>query len=143
MQYATAKELGYGRVRCGAVGNLGMVTYQLYLKSNKEELLEEAFSNNSSESTMDTDFVAEASLVSLDLSRLSKDPTVIAMSHFFCGHALWLNRQRDEAFKRFNNYDGCTPTIDFYKESSEENLRYLQELVEVGVDIYVLDEHGL
>ncbi|KAM0268232.1 hypothetical protein ACHAQH_010031 [Verticillium albo-atrum] len=167
IQYATAKELGSERARCRAVGNLGMVNYQLYLKSNKKELLEEAFQQQLERiegarrlgipmwesiglvrlslchaARGDTELAVEACLASLDLSRRLKDTTVIAMSHFFCGHALWLNRQRDEAFKHFNNYEGCTPAIAFCKEPSEEHLGYLQELVEVGVDMDVSDEHG-
>ncbi|KAM0322083.1 hypothetical protein ACHAQA_009712 [Verticillium albo-atrum] len=167
IQYATAKELGSERARCRAVGNLGMVNYQLYLKSNKKELLEEAFQQQLERiegarrleipmwesiglvrlslchaARGDTELAVEACLASLDLSRRFKDTTVVAMSHFFCGHALWLNRQRDEAFKHFNNYEGCTPAIAFCKEPSEGHLGYLQELVEVGVDMDVSDEHG-
>jgi tetratricopeptide (TPR) repeat protein len=167
IQYATAKELGSERVRCRVIGNLAMVNYQLYLKSNKQELLEEAFwqlleriqdarrlgipmweSIGLARISLchaargDTELAVEASLASLDLSRRLEDPTVIAMSHFFYGHALRLDGQQDEAFNHLNNYEGCTPAIAFCKEPSEEHLGYLQELVEAGVDLNLSDEHG-
>lgn len=167
LQYAAAKELGSERAGCRAVGNLGMVNYQLYLRSNQKELLEEAFRQQLERTQSarrlgipmwesiglarislchaargDMKLSVETSLASLSLSRRLNDPTVIAISHFFYGHALWLNGQRDEAFKHFNNWERCTPAIAFCKEPSEEHLSYLQKLVEVGVDMDLSDEHG-
>ena len=167
IQYATANKLGSEHAKCRAVGNLGMVNYQLYLKNNNKELLEDAFQQQVErihsarrldtpiwesiglarlslchEARGDTELAVEASQASLDLSRQLKDPTVTAMSHFFYGHALRLNGQQHEAFKYFNNYEGCTPAIAFCKEPSAENLGYLQDLVEAGVDMDLSDEHG-
>ncbi|KAL8723484.1 MAG: hypothetical protein Q9225_000217 [Loekoesia sp. 1 TL-2023] len=40
LQYNTAKQLKYERASCRAIGNLGMVNYQLYKENNDETLLD-------------------------------------------------------------------------------------------------------
>ncbi|KAJ9143126.1 Tetratricopeptide repeat protein 28 [Pleurostoma richardsiae] len=42
MQYDTAKEIGFERGLCRAVGNIGMINYQLYLLNGKDALLDVA-----------------------------------------------------------------------------------------------------
>jgi tetratricopeptide (TPR) repeat protein len=71
-----------------------------------------------------------------------KDPTVIAMSHFFYGRALLRDGQREAAMEQFSPSVACTPTIALCKEPSEENRQYVQELVDVGVDMDHVDEYG-
>ena len=71
-----------------------------------------------------------------------KDPTVIAMSHFFYGRALLRGGQRKAAMEHFNPSVVCTPAIALCKEPSEENRQYLQELVDAGVDMDHVDEYG-
>ncbi|OQV09935.1 Tetratricopeptide repeat-containing protein isoform 2 [Cladophialophora immunda] len=71
-----------------------------------------------------------------------KDPTVIAMSHFFYGRALLRGGQPKAAMEHFNASDACTPAIALCKEPSEENRKYLQELVNAGVDMDQVDEYG-
>ena len=71
-----------------------------------------------------------------------EDLTVTAMSHFFYGRVLLLDGQREAAMEHFNPPVACTPAIALCKEPSEENRRYLQELVDVGVDIDRIDEYG-
>jgi tetratricopeptide (TPR) repeat protein len=71
-----------------------------------------------------------------------KDPTVIAMSHFFYGRALLRGGQRKAAMEHFNPSVACTPVIALCKEPSEENRQYLQELVDAGVDMDHVDEYG-
>ena len=71
-----------------------------------------------------------------------KDPTVIAMSHFFYGRALLQGGQRRAAMEHFNPSVACTPAIALCKEPSEENRQYLQELVDAGVTMDHVDEYG-
>ena len=70
------------------------------------------------------------------------DLTVIAMSHFFYGRALLQDGQREAAMGHLNPPIPCTPAIALCKESSEENRQYLQELVNVGIDMDHADEYG-
>ncbi|KKZ63060.1 hypothetical protein EMCG_02561 [[Emmonsia] crescens] len=81
-------------------------------------------------------------LESLNISNRSEDSTVVAMSRFFYGRALLLNRQLEEALKQFNPRTMCTPAIALCKEPSEEHCQYLRELVDVGVDMDLVDEQG-
>ena len=71
-----------------------------------------------------------------------EDLTVTAMSHFFYGRVLLRDGQRVAAIEHFNPSISCTPAIAMCKEPSEENRQYLQELVDVGVDIDRVDEYG-
>jgi tetratricopeptide (TPR) repeat protein len=71
-----------------------------------------------------------------------KDSTVNAISLFFYGRALLRGGQQEEAMKHLNPSVLCTPAIALCKEPSEENRQYLQELVDVGVDMDRIDEYG-
>ncbi|KAJ5015267.1 hypothetical protein K4K57_000404 [Colletotrichum sp. SAR 10_99] len=72
----------------------------------------------------------------------SPDTTVRAISRFFYGRALLLEGRRKEALGLFNNPGTCTSAIAFAKEPSEEHRGYLRELVGVGADMEIVDEHG-
>ena len=185
-QYNTAKELKSEGAICRAVGNLGMVNYQLSQQNHDDALLELAIKQlvervqsarhiKENINTQVTDPSRKASGIkyatsreSIGLARLSlcytargnikeaidvalesmnntsslEDSTVIAMSRFFYGRALLLGGQREEALKQFNTAKACTPAIALCKEPSEEHCQYLRELVEAGVNMDLLDEHG-
>lgn len=79
---------------------------------------------------------------SQDIKIEPKDPTVIAMSHFFYGRALLRGGQREAAMEHFDPSVACTPAIALCKEPSKENCGYLQELVGIGVDMGRVDEYG-
>ena len=71
-----------------------------------------------------------------------EDPTVTAISHFFYGRALLRGGHREAAMGHLNPLIACTPAIALCKEPSEENRQYLQELVDIGVDMDHVDEYG-
>lgn len=185
-QYNTAKQLQIEDATCRAIGNVGMVNYQLAQMNNDPQLLELAVQQLServrlakdlaiSTQTRPLDPDKKAHLINSSLtweaigqSRLSlcfctqgrfgdavtaaaeslettlktKDPTMIAMSYFFYGHALYLNGNLDEARAQFNSRGACTPVMAFCKEPSEENCLYIQEMIDVGVDLDVTDDKG-
>ncbi|OJD28502.1 hypothetical protein ACJ73_00101 [Blastomyces percursus] len=186
VQYDTANQLQFDRAMCRAVGNLGMINYQLSQQNGDEALLEMAITQLNERvrsarhiketihsQSFDVNIKLElskiattwesiglsrlslcyaakkdakqaiaTSLESLNLSSLSQDSTVIAMSRFFYGRALLLDQQRDEALKQFNPRMTCTPAMALCKEPSEEHRQYLRELVDVGADMDLVDEQG-
>jgi tetratricopeptide (TPR) repeat protein len=83
-----------------------------------------------------------AAMTGLQHARRTGDPTVVAISHFFCGRALSLNGKKDEALCSFNASEGCTPPIAFCKEPSEEHYRYLEYMVDAGADMDIMDSDG-
>ncbi|KAK1976221.1 hypothetical protein LZ30DRAFT_785724 [Colletotrichum cereale] len=78
----------------------------------------------------------------LEMTSLSKDVTVKAMTRFFHGRALVKGGRREEALRLYNIPGTCSPAIAFAKEPSEENRGYLQELVDIGADFDIVDEQG-
>jgi tetratricopeptide (TPR) repeat protein len=81
----------------------------------------------------------------LDLATEYADSTMYALTYFFYGHALLLNGQVDEARRQFDRPHrgrGCTPAIALTREPSAENLGYMKELVDSGIDLDAVDEHG-
>ncbi|KXX75831.1 Tetratricopeptide repeat protein 28 [Madurella mycetomatis] len=188
MQYNTAKELGFDQAMCRAIGNLGIVNYQLsqqMLRLATEQLRErverarriketpgtggESAGPKSDAGRMafaatqeivgqarlslcyaaqgNTKQAVAAALESLQLSSnleaTQKDSTLVAFSRFFYGRALLLNGQRDEALKHFNPPSpSCTPAMAMCKEPSDEHRKYLEELVDAGADMDLVDEQG-
>jgi tetratricopeptide (TPR) repeat protein len=83
--------------------------------------------------------------LTVEMSNDLPDPTVRAISRFFCGYALPNNGQREEAKAQFNftaSNGQCTPAIALCEELSEEHRQYLKVLVDVGVDLELHDEQG-
>lgn len=77
------------------------------------------------------------------LARSQKDSTVTALAHFYYGKALLADDQPQQALKHLNLDPGfCTPAIALCKQPSAEHRAYLRELVDLGVDLNLLDEHG-
>lgn len=179
MQYETAKKLNLEADTCRAIGNLGVVNYQLSQDTHDEQLLDLAIAqlqervrraqelqrSLSDDSGLMINAVnwemiglsrlslcliargktreaTQEARKSLALALRSGDPTVIAMTYFFYGHALMADGQREEAIKQFGVLHNCTPAIALCKEPSREHREYLRELVNAGVDLDVVDEHG-
>ncbi|KAI0667541.1 hypothetical protein C8Q78DRAFT_1053761 [Trametes maxima] len=181
-QYETARDLDLEDNVCRAVGNLGMVNYQLYLESGDDSLLGVAteqqlervdrarrLRSNAKASngragdlelfrTWEIIGLSRLSLCyaargsaeeaifaakqSLDLTDDSQDPTVTAITRLFYGRALLLAGRREEALKAFDPEGTCTPAMALCKEPSEEHKRYLRDLVDAGVRLDAVDEHG-
>ncbi|WDK15275.1 hypothetical protein CGRA01v4_06556 [Colletotrichum graminicola] len=78
----------------------------------------------------------------LEMTALSRDVTVKAMTRFFHGRALVKGGRREEALRLYNIPGTCSPAIAFAKEPSEENRGYLQELADIGADFDIVDEQG-
>ncbi|KAI8236305.1 hypothetical protein K4K54_003771 [Colletotrichum sp. SAR 10_86] len=185
MQYNTARGLGLEQEMCRAIGNLGMVNYQLSHQCKDDGLLDLAIKQLAERvksarrlkgeiekrsgpnvrithldmlNTWETIGLARLSichyargnvqeavrsaLASLQMTENSPDTTVRAISRFFYGRALLLEGRRKEALGLFNTPGTCTPAIAFAKEPSEEHRGYLRELVGVGADMEIVDEHG-
>ncbi|KAI8961101.1 hypothetical protein F5Y11DRAFT_242896 [Daldinia sp. FL1419] len=184
MQYHSERQLGLEAEACRAVGNLGMVNYQISQRDHDEKALDLAIvqlqervqlardiqtSSSAEGKSKDSGAVKNGrnweiiglSRLSLCLSARNKleeaveiaqqalalvtgfgDPTVVALTRFFYGHALRLSGRTEEAMGQFNTCTGCTPAIALCKEPSGEHLGYLKELVEAGVDLEIIDEQG-
>lgn len=78
------------------------------------------------------------------------DPTVRALCRFMFGHALLNNGKVDEAKVQFD-FPGsmipgavgiCTPAIALCKEPSAEHREYLQEVIDLNVNLTAYDEQG-
>ena len=80
---------------------------------------------------------------SLKIANRSKDSTVSAISRSFYGRALLSDGRDGEALAQFNLSGTCTATMALCKEPSKENLQYLRELVEAGVDLSLVDDTGI
>ncbi|KAK4125356.1 hypothetical protein N657DRAFT_570582 [Parathielavia appendiculata] len=81
--------------------------------------------------------------LSVDMEATQKDSTLIAFSRFFYGRALLLDGQCEEALKHFNPPGpSCTPAMAMCKEPSDEHRQYLEDLVNAGADMDLLDEQG-
>ncbi|KAF7560612.1 hypothetical protein G7046_g3538 [Stylonectria norvegica] len=188
LQYNSAKKLNSERAMCRAIGNLGVVNYQLSQQKDPpdsklldlaidelEERVERARELQRNMGNQAADVKTRARWMgvaitweSIGLNRLSlcytacgdmkraidvcvearrinsdsSDPTVIALSRFFLGRALYLDGQRDAAMAQFNEARPCSPAIALCKEPSEEHRQYLKSLVDAGVDMDLVDDHG-
>ncbi|WQF75366.1 Putative tetratricopeptide-like helical domain superfamily [Colletotrichum destructivum] len=184
-QYEVAKELGSAREMCRAVGNMGMINYQLSQRDGSETLLDQAIAQLQERVSLAEDLKRTASLQAgnssskhwlhifetwktiglcrlsichytrgnvekaivtsaeaLEMTAGSKDVTVKAMTRFFHGRALIKGGRQEEALALFNMPGTCSPAIAFAKEPSEEHRGYLQELVDIGADLDIVDEQG-
>lgn len=187
-QYDTAKSLNAEAHACRAVGNLGMVNYQLSLQHDPYDasLLDEAIKNleervgraqqlRRDAHTQDADSLkgshqqrqglvweaigldrlslcytlsgdtkkaVDCCMRSQQINVSSTDTTVEAFSRFFYGRALHRDGQHELAFLQLNSAKPCSPAIALCKEPSVEHRQYLQELVGLGVDMGLVDEHG-
>ena len=91
-----------------------------------------------------------SALRGLELSQTLEDSTVLGLSRFFYGRALLRAGQTALAMEQFNpppasiakETSYCPPIVALCKEPSEEHLAYLRELIEAGVDLSVVDDHG-
>ncbi|KAK8129290.1 hypothetical protein PG999_001670 [Apiospora kogelbergensis] len=123
-QYTQAAMLGSDREMCRAVGNLGMVSYQLYLQTGDARLLESAIAYQTERierarllkleiweciglarmSLLHTangrpKDAIDAASKSLDIIVKGQDSTAIAISRFFYGWALLADKRREEALR--------------------------------------------
>lgn len=83
--------------------------------------------------------------MSTQMTKDSPDPTVRALSRFFCGYALLRHGERPKAMEMFNFAspdDQCTCAIALCKEPSDEYCQYLHVMVEEGVELVRYDEQG-
>lgn len=83
--------------------------------------------------------------MSTQMTKDSPDPTVRAMSRFFCGYALLRHGDRARAMELFDftsPHDQCTCAIALCKEPSDEYCQYLRVIVNEGVDLERYDEQG-
>ncbi|OGM43297.1 hypothetical protein ABOM_008631 [Aspergillus bombycis] len=172
IQYKMAGELKLEHAMCRSIGNLAMTNYQLsrdLLPLAIDQLKERIRLARSIRASVGSGEESQAIIwETVGLSRLSlcytacgfakeaisaalesveaalstKDPTVVAMSRFFYGRSLYLSGQLEEALQQFNPVGTCTPAMALCKEPSNEHLGYLRELVEAGVDLDLVDEHG-
>lgn len=186
LQYDTAKSLNIETEICRAIGNLGMVNYQLWENSHDDEVLQLAIqqlqervircqnirdnlsatrtdATSTSQLLRQLDIWAAVALARLSLcfsaigdgeesfksaevglehAKRTGDPTVIAISHFFCGRAFSLKGEMKKALQCFNACEGCTPAIAFCKEPSEEHHQYLEYMVAAGANMDIIDDDG-
>ncbi|MBE3041214.1 tetratricopeptide repeat protein, partial [Candidatus Bathyarchaeota archaeon] len=186
MQYFMAKDAEFDRATCRAIGNMGMVNYQLFRRTGRHDYLSLATYNlrervqlarqlqestggvgmdqnikkrwKQEAKTWETIGLSRLSLCcaaagnfkgavaaaheAAELTKTSKDSTVIAMSRLFYGLALLKSGRREDAMQQFNAKKGCTPAIALCKEPSEEHREYLRELIGSGADLDLVDEHG-
>jgi hypothetical protein len=81
--------------------------------------------------------------MSRQMTKDSPDPTVRAMSRFFCGYAWLRHGERDKAMELFNftsPHDQCTCAIALCKEPTDEYCQYLKVLVDEGINLEHFDE---
>lgn len=168
-QYNGAKQLGLKKFACRAIGNVGMVNYQMYLESPSKDksLLESAIDqlNERIERARDIkDIVLEAighsrlSLCYLEMGKfelavqvarenyrltsLQKDATKVGFAGAFLGRALLRAGYIAEALRYFNPTSGCSPIIALCNEISEEHRKYIVEMIGAGADLKFRDDHG-
>ena len=159
-QYHGAIQLNLEKFACRAIGNVGMVNYQLYLLSKDEKLLSSAisqFHERIERAKRFGDIVLEAigySRLSLcyiaqgeydkaveiaqknyELTCMQPDATKIGFAKTFLGRALIKAGRRDEAVALFNAHDGCSPIISLCNEISGEHRQYIVEMINAGADL--------
>lgn len=81
-------------------------------------------------------------LESLEIAQSLQRTQVIALSRLFYGRALIADGQREEALKQLNPPEALTPAMALCNEPSNEHNGYLQELVDLGVDMDRVDHRG-
>jgi tetratricopeptide (TPR) repeat protein len=169
-QYETAKKLDHRAAACRAIGNIGMVNYQLHLLSpdptllqlatkQLEERVQRAQNNDNAMaltweivghsrlslcylSSSRTDLAVATARCGLLAAERSADANVVAFSRFFLGHALLADGQRERALEQFNIRGACSPAMAMCKEPSPEHRGYLRELIENGADLDLEDNIG-
>ncbi|OAL47946.1 hypothetical protein IQ07DRAFT_514636 [Pyrenochaeta sp. DS3sAY3a] len=168
-QYNSAKQLNLKKFACRAIGNVGMVNYQLYLESDPKDydLLESAISQLNERierARVIKDVVLEAigySRLSLcylakgdfpravqvarenfRLTSLQKDATKVGFAGVFLGRALLLAGHKEEALTYFTPTSGCSPIIALCKEISGEHRKYIMEMIDAGADLKFRDDQG-
>ncbi|KAJ4295065.1 hypothetical protein N0V90_007073 [Kalmusia sp. IMI 367209] len=164
-QYHGAKQLNLEKFACRAIGNVGMVNYQLYLLSKDEELLSTAISqlNERIERAQrfgdpvleaigysrlslcyiakgDYEKAVQVAQKNYDLTRNQNDATKIGFSKAFLGRALLSAGRRDEALALFNAPDRCSPIIALCNEISSEHRQYIVEMINAGADLRLRDQ---
>lgn len=83
-----------------------------------------------------------ASRAAIDVAALISDATVQGMCRFFHARALIFDGQMAEASIQLNKSMRCPPVVALCKEPSKEHCKYLQEAIDAGADLDVVDEHG-
>ncbi|ORX96346.1 hypothetical protein BCR34DRAFT_549328 [Clohesyomyces aquaticus] len=166
-QYRGAKQLNLEHFACRAIGNMGMVNYQLYLLNKDEVLLSSAISqlNERVERAQrignvvleaigcsrlslcyfakgDLDKAVEMALKNYDLTCMEPDTTKIGFAKAFLGRALLFAGRKDEALAVFNQPGGCSPIIALCNEISSEHRQYIVEMINAGADLKLRDEQG-
>jgi tetratricopeptide (TPR) repeat protein len=166
-QYYGAKQLNLEKFACRAIGNVGMVNYQLYLLERDDTLLKcaiDQLNERIERAQRYGDVVLEAighSRLSLcyiaqeqyakavetaqknyDLTCLQLDATKIGFAKAFLGRALLFAGRKDEAVAMFNSSVGCSPVIALCKEISSEHRQYIVEMIDAGTDLKLRDQQG-
>ncbi|KAI0480144.1 hypothetical protein GGR56DRAFT_624740 [Xylariaceae sp. FL0804] len=167
-QYDEAQDISSETDMCRALGNLGMVNYQLWSEQDHDQKLLELAVQQLTERVERARKLkhvvweiightrlslchaaagrnreaVEAAMEGLKLAETCRDPTVLAMTRFYYGRALLRDGRREEAAQQFNPLHTCTPAMAFCKEPSAEHRGYLAELVESKVDLDLVDEQG-
>lgn len=169
-QLAMAKQLKSEPEMCRALGNWGMVNYQLALRDRNRAQMDFAIEQLKERvrlaerldrklwasiglSRLSLCYTAQekkeeardAALGALHVAQRLKDPTVLALSRFFYGRVLLqMYGQPKEALKQFNPHqeEKSTPAIALCKEPSSEHYHYLKELIAAGADLERTDEFG-
>ncbi len=166
-QYRDALELNLEKFACRAIGNIGMVNFQLYLLNKDETLLSTAIdqlNERVERAKKFGDIVLEAigySRLSLchiakgeyeeavqvaqknyNLTRQQPDATKTGFAKAFFGRALLLVGRKEDALALFNADDGCSPIIALCKEISTEHRDYIVEMISAGADLKLRDKQG-
>jgi tetratricopeptide (TPR) repeat protein len=166
-QYYGAKQLNLEKFACRAIGNVGMVNYQLYLLEKDDALLRcaiDQLNERIERAQRFGDVVLEAighSRLSLcyiaqeqyakavetaqknyDLTCLQPDATKIGFAKAFLGRALLFAGRKNEAVAMFNSSVGCSPVIALCKEISSEHRQYIVEMIDAGTDLKLRDQQG-
>jgi hypothetical protein len=162
--YNNSKSPNLDYQKCRFVGNLGMISYQLYLLNHDANLLDiamgqlqeridlarqlknlaarndEKYSFYTAKGLLDS--ASNAALDALNITSRHKDSTQTAFSRFFYGRALFLAGRAPEALEQFNNSGTCPPLIALCREPADEDRGYIREMISVGADIELRDEDG-
>ncbi|KAI1340063.1 hypothetical protein F5Y15DRAFT_62956 [Xylariaceae sp. FL0016] len=166
-QYEIAQRLSLTHETSRAIGNLGMVNFQLYKVSHDPILLEQAIAQCTKRvetaraignltwelvgcsrlslcylACSEPDKALQIAMQGFEASKASHDPTAVAITRYFLGKALLHKGENEKALAQFNPIGVCTPAIAFCKEASEEHLEYLEELIANGADLDLIDEDG-
>ncbi|KAH8719305.1 hypothetical protein GQ44DRAFT_751726 [Phaeosphaeriaceae sp. PMI808] len=166
-QYHGAIQLNLEKFAYRAIGNIGMVNYQLYLLNKDDALLSTAISQLNERidrAQRFGDVILEAigySRLSLcyiakgdferavqvaqknyDLTCIGNDATKIGFAKAFFGRALLYAGRKGEALTLFNAPHGCSPIIALCNEISGEHRQYIIEMINAGADLKLRDQQG-